>query len=116
MEEKETIKSGLKRRAINSTEAAPSADTDINIGNSPSSTKLSCNQRRCCRASSGERWAAVGEAEVRLRWQHVPRSRWKGAVSGKPWDKEESSEEPDSWGRRPDHAPGGLDLLTAALQ
>lgn len=32
------------------------------------------------------------------------------------WDKEESSEEPEPWGRRPDHAPGGLGLLTAALQ
>lgn len=32
------------------------------------------------------------------------------------WDKEESSEEPDPWGRRPDHAPVHLGLLTTALQ
>lgn len=32
------------------------------------------------------------------------------------WDKEESSEEPDPWGRRPDHAPVHLGLPTTALQ
>lgn len=109
MEEKKTIKSGLKRRAITRQKQLLQLTQTLVLATAPAPQNSAATRD----AVAGHPQERGGQQPGR---QHVPRSRGKGAVSGKSWDKAESSEEPDPWGRRPDHAPGDLDLLTAVLQ
>ena len=118
---KASYQEGCETKSNHRTEAATSADRWECL-QQPRLPKTPLQPEMLRRASSGARWAATTAAERRLQQQDAPRSHPKEAVNGKPlqWlletrDKEESSEEPDPWGSRPDRVSRSLLLFSSNL-